>query len=1448
MARTLLDLFERLNPTSAERGILERGTVSGPIRAEKEMRLLEVTASFPMIIPKKVLYDLERSIAVAYNLKDVRIFPIYESRQFSNDYFSEILVEARRRDIISENFLKNCTSDFDGETITVHTGYGDGGVILINAANTASKISAIISSEFGIYRKIEFIADKNIDIGYKASHVEDRLSEIRRQKENHTSQENSSRAAKSSVYADNPELVIDGDTIKTGYMTFSVEGAEKIFGDEFEIKPSRLHDAPTLSGNVVFVGEISDREIRTRRRGSSLISFCINDGNAAVTVRDEIDADGDNKYAKTEDGMCVAAYGSLSYDEFDGELVFLPSAMKKIKKINRTDNAPEKRVELHLHTTMSAMDAIIPPDVAVMTAKEWGHRAIALTDHGNVQGFQAAAVAAKKVGMKLLYGMEAYFVDDTAKAVFSAKNVSFDDEFVVFDIETTGLSATFCKITEIGAVKVKNDEVIDIFSTFVDPEMHIPEQITELTGITDEMVMGAPKTEEAVRAFLDFAGDRMLVAHNAPFDTSFIRKASDDYGLDFSNDFLDTVSISRFVNPDLKKHKLDVVADYYGLGDFGHHRAYNDAEVTAKIFYRMVEKLRQDGISDTMQMAAAMDERSSVKKLRAYHQILIAKNYTGLKNLYKIVSNGYLENFYRYPRLPKTYLEEHREGLIVGSACEAGELYTAVRENKSDDELLSIAEFYDYLEIQPISNNRFLIAENLVKDEEELRNINRKIVSLGEKLNKPVVATCDAHVLEKHDEIHRKILLSGMKFSDADRDINVYLRTTDEMLEEFSYLGEEKAYEVVVKNTNLIADMVDDGMIPFPEGTFTPHMDGAEEDLERICYERAASMYGDPLPDIVKSRLDKELSSIIKNGYAVLYMIAQKLVGYSEEQGYLVGSRGSVGSSFVATMAGISEVNPLIPHYRCPKCRHSEFITDGSYGSGFDLPDKNCPECGEKMIGDGHDIPFETFLGFKGDKSPDIDLNFSGEVQGKVHKYTEELFGEENVFRAGTIGEVASKTAYGFVMKYLEERGLNVTKAEQNRLISKCVGVKRTTGQHPGGIVVVPKEYEIYDFCPVQHPADDPNSNIITTHFTFEYLHDTLLKLDELGHDIPTKYKYIERYSGKSVLDVPMNAPEVYELFTSTAPLGLREGEEIYSSLGTLGLPEMGTDFVQGVLEEAKPKNFADLMQVSGITHGTDVWLGNAQELIRKNICDVSHVVGTRDGIMLSLIRYGLESSMAFKIMEFVRKNKPGKPLPDEMINAMEDHNVDDWYIGSLKKIKYMFPKAHAAAYVMSAIRIGWYKIHDPISFYAGFFSAAPSGFDAQIVMKGKNFIRKTIEELKEKKKNRESTQKDNELYDVLLLANEYIARGFEFLPVDLYKSDARLFLPENGKIRLPFGALPGVGEAAAISLQNARSGGEFLSVEELKQRSSVTRAVIDILGENGVLAGLSETNQLTLF
>ena len=1091
------------------------------------------------------------------------------------------------------------------------------------------------------------------------------------------------------------------------------------------------------------------------------------------------------------------------------------------------------------------MDALIPPDVAVKQAKAWGHPAVAITDHGTAQGYQEAMLASEKVGQKVIYGLEAYFVNDTSGALYGAYNEDFDAETIVFDIETTGLSVQNCKITEIGAVKIKNGEIIDTFNTFVDPEVPIPAEIVELTSITDEMVKGAPKIDEAIRLFFDFIGDekKLLVAHNADFDTGFIRYAAKECGIPFNNPYLDTVALSRYINPSLKKHKLDILAEHYGLGDFNHHRACDDAAMLAAIYFKMIKSMREQDIKSFEQLKRDMSANSNPLSLKPYHQIILVKNKVGLKNLYKLISYGFLKYFKRHPRIPKTELEKHREGLIIGSACEAGELFSAILENKPEAEIEEIVSFYDYLEIQPISNNRFLIAEEKAKDDEELKNLNRRIVELGEKYNKPVVATCDAHFLNDEDELYRKILLAGQKFKDYDKDSHIYYRTTEEMLEEFSYLGEEKAYEVVVTNTNLINDMIDSDIRPFPKGTFTPNMEGAEEDLTRICYERAKSMYGDPLPEIVASRLDKELTSIIKNGFAVLYMIAQKLVWYSESQGYLVGSRGSVGSSFVASMAGISEVNPLPPHYWCPNCQYSDFSNPDKAGSGFDLPDKNCPRCGQKLKADGHHIPFETFLGFYGDKSPDIDLNFSGEVQGKVHKYTEELFGAENVFRAGTVGTLADKTAYGYVMKYLEEKGISLPRAEVNRIVANCVGVKRSTGQHPGGIVVVPKEYEIYDFCPVQHPADDPNSDIVTTHFTFEYLHDTLLKLDELGHDIPTKYKYLEKYSGNtSVMDVPMNDKSVYELFLSTKPLGVTP-EDIGSNIGTYGLPEFGTKFVIGMVEEAKPKSFSDLLQISGLSHGTDVWLGNAQELIKDGICDISHVIGCRDNIMNDLIAYGVEKSLSFKIMESVRK---GKGLTPEFEAAMKEANVPDWYMDSCKKIKYMFPKAHAAAYVMSAIRLGWYKVHIPLAFYCAMFTVAPGGFDAGIVMGGRAKVRSTIQEIE--KLGKDATPKEQQSIPTLLLVNEAMARGIKFLPINIIKSDSSAFVPENGAIRMPFSALAGLGENAAANIVAARNEEPFFSVEDLQIRAKLTKSVIEVLRQNKVLEGLDETDQLSFF
>ena len=1459
MAKTLMEVFSRYLPDSESRRFLESAYLSGNMRVDKNLRMVEVDFEYSTLISKAKLYRLEAEIGKAYSLRSVRLLPKYPSALFSEDYFSEIMYEAYRTNIISKSFLQEYRANFDGTHITIDIMFGDGGIHFIEYNHIGEKIADIIFKEFGLKYKLSFRQSQE----YVSNRDEMIKQELRRfktakpaipsanameQAQTAVVMSTSTVEKRPSVY-DTPAKTFTDENgyLHIGNSIFDLEGALPLIGEAFEIKPSPMFYMTRPQASVVIVGEILGKEIAERKtKGKYKTEFCITDYESTIMARFGITDEELPSYQELSDGMVVAIKGSLQFDEFDGELVLTPYAIMQIKKIGRMDNAPEKRVELHLHTNMSQMDAIIPPDLAVKTAHKWGHKAVAITDHGNVQGYQEAMKAAGKLGMKVIYGMEAYFVNDEEKAIYGDSKTGFHDEFVVFDIETTGLSPLSCKITEIGAVLVKDNEVLSVFNTFVDPEMPIPDEIVSLTGITDEMVKGAPKTKEAVQSFLDFIGDRMLVAHNASFDISFIRKAAQDYDLPFTNPYLDTVSMSRFVNPDLKKHKLDTIAEYFGLGDFNHHRASDDAEMCARIFYRMVDKLENDDVSTPAEMSAAMSDRTDPLKLNTYHLILLVKNAEGLKNLYKMISFSYLKYYKKRPRIPKTVLEAHREGLIIGSACEAGELYRAVLENKPWDELVAIANFYDYLEIQPLSNNGFMIANKTVSSEEELKKINQKIIQLGEETGKPVVATCDAHFMDRTDEIYRKILLAGMKFDDADRDIGLYMRTTEEMLAEFAYLDEEKAYEVVVTNTNKIADMVEEGIRPFPDGTFTPKMEGAEEDLRRICYERATSLYGTPLPQIVEKRLDKELTSIIKNGFAVLYMIAQKLVWYSEQQGYLVGSRGSVGSSFVASMAGISEVNPLPPHYYCPNCKYSQFILDGSYGSGFDLPDAKCPCCGTDMRGDGHDIPFETFLGFYGDKSPDIDLNFSGEVQGKVHKYTEELFGAENVFRAGTIGGVADKTAFGYASKYAEERNLALSKAEIIRLTKKCIGVKRTTGQHPGGIVVVPKEYDIYDFCPVQHPADDPNSDIITTHFTFEYLHDTLLKLDELGHDIPTKYKYLERFSGLNVMELPMNDQDVYELFRSTQTLGATPEEIGGCKIGTLGLPEFGTAFVMPVVIEARPKNFNDLLQISGLTHGTGLWLGNAQDLIKNGICDISKVVGTRDSIMLALIRYGLDDSTSFKIMEFVRKNKAGKPIPDNMLSAMREKNVDEWYIDSLTKIRYMFPKAHAAAYVMSAIRLGWFKVHQPIVFYSAYFSAAPGGFDGSVASKGKAQVSKLINELKNKDK-KERSQKDDDTISAMQIALECLGRGYRFLPVDLYKSDARMFLPENNAIRLPFGSLPGLGEAAALKLQDARADGEYFSIEDLKQRTGISKAVIEILDEAGVLDGLSETNQLKL-
>ena len=1472
MEKSFFEVFKRYNPDEKKRRLLESAR-DVRVKLQRTPMRVEVDMSFGEYHEADILYEIEDECRTLYSAESFKIMPHFPPEAYNISRWGEITYEAALFGAVTHGFLSMAEYTDDGKTVVISIPFNSSGIDFVRKANTEAILANILFSRFGVTRAV------SIRTGEGVEKFEREMEESRRQRLADAEASNRERAAReraerereriaeerandphydfevkaglSSVTGQN--AVLGESKFRMGASVFDTASSELIWGDDFEvIEPTPLSEVLRTKNSTVFLGTVFSTESKETRRGDKFnCTIGISDGASGVYVKKPLSPDEMDWFKGLKAGAHIAVLGRVRDDSFDGEPYVLPRGIKKIKKIERADNAEEKRVELHLHSNMSTMDALITPQEIVETAIRWGHKAIAVTDHGNVQSFPEVMLAlekAEKAGkgeLKVLYGMEAYFVNDTARCIFGKEYPSFDDEMVVFDLETTGLSPLASKIIEIGAVKIKAGRIIDRMDIFVDPECPIPEEITRLTSITDEMVAGAPKEREAVRQFLDFADGKMLIAHNASFDVGFVRVAAERQGFEFENAYLDTVGLSRYVNPELKNHKLNIIAEHYKLGGFHHHRASDDAQMLAEIFFVMLDRLHSEGIYSFERVMEAMSDSADPLQIRPCHMIIFAKNKEGLRNLYKLISMSYLNYYRRVPRIPKSVLEQHREGLIIGSACEAGELYRAIIRGKPDVEIEEIASFYDYLEIQPIGNNRFMIDDkdyDSINSDEDLKNVNRRIVALGKKLGKPVCATCDAHFLNAEDEIYRSILFAGRKFSDADKPTPIYLRTTDEMLAEFDYLGKDVAREVVITNPSLIADMCEK-IRPIPKGRYEPGLEGASEELTESCWRRAHEWYGDELPEIVEKRLNKELSSIIKNGFAVLYMIAVKLVAYSESLGYLVGSRGSVGSSFVATMSGISEVNPLPPHYRCLKCRHSEFITDGSVGSGFDLEDKRCPVCGEWMYQDGHDIPFETFLGFYGEKSPDIDLNFSGDVQGRVHKYTEELFGEGHVFRAGTTGTLADKTAWGFINKYLEEKKVKIPRAQVDYMVTKMVGIKRTTGQHPGGIIVVPKEYEIYDFSPVQHPADDPKSDIITTHFQFSYLHDTILKLDELGHDMPTKYKMLERYTNTSVLDVKMNDKAVYELFASTRPLGITPDDIGGCQLGTYGIPEMGTRFIQQVLLDAKPKNFADLLQVSGLTHGTDVWLGNAQELIKNGTCTISEVVGTRDGIMLYLISHGLDDSLAFNIMESVRK---GRGLTPEWEAEMLAHDVPEWYIWSCKKIKYMFPKAHAAAYVMSAIRLAWYKIYYPMEFYAAFLTVAPGGFDAEIVNGGYRRVSDKIAELEAK--GNDATQKENEQCTTLYLVREALARGVQFLNVNLKKSHATAFLPEDGKIRMPFNSLSGLGDTAAEKIIAAREEYDLYSVEELRLRTGISKSVIEILRRNGVLEGLSETDQYSLF
>ncbi len=1262
------------------------------------------------------------------------------------------------------------------------------------------------------------------------------------------------------------------------------------YGRAFDGDATSLCDIQDEIGEVVVYGKILSVEETAMKNGEKMIiKFSFTDLTDTISGKlflrnDEWEGDSESEDERLKNGLktciakgkCLRLKGMAMYDRFDREITI--SSIVGIKNIpnfikKRQDNSAKKRVELHAHTTMSDMDAVVDATTLIKTAFEWGHPGIAITDHGVVQAFPEANHALnpkdykddeekmqRAKDFKILYGMEAYLVDDVEEIVKKDKGQTLDAASVVFDIETTGFDKEHDKIIEIGAVKVINGEITEKYSTFINPKVPIPARIEELTHISDEMVMDSPEIDVILPQFLDFCKDCVLVAHNASFDTGFIRNKAEKLGLSFDFTIVDTVGMARILLPGLSKYKLNVVAKELGVSLENHHRAVDDAGATAEIYVKFIAMLKEKGITSLagIQKNARLSA-DVIKKMPSYHCILICKNDVGRVNLYKMVSLSHLEYYARRPRIPKSLLMECREGLLVGSACEAGELYQALLKNESMDEVTRLCEFYDYYEIQPIGNNRFMIDQHDKKTQEkthpninsdlDLQEINKRIVSLGEQFHKLVVATCDVHFLNPEDEVYRRIIMSCKGFDDADNQAPLYLRTTEEMLKEFDYLGEEKCHEVVIENTRKIFDMVEK-ISPVRPDKCPPVIENSDETLKSICYNTAHSMYGDPLPPIVQDRLDRELHSIITNGFAVMYIIAQKLVWKSNEDGYLVGSRGSVGSSFAATMSGITEVNPLPAHYYCSDCFVSDFDSEEvkEYQKkgvcGCDMPDRLCPKCGKPMKKDGADIPFETFLGFYGDKEPDIDLNFSGEYQSKAHDYTEVIFGKGQTFRAGTIGTLADKTAYGYVLKYDEEHGIHHRKAEIERIASGCVGVRRTTGQHPGGIIVLPIGEEIYSFTPVQHPANDMTVATVTTHFDYHSIDHNLLKLDILGHDDPTMIRRLEDLTGLDAKTIPMDDQKVISLFSSTEALGITPADIGGCDLGSLGLPELGTNFVMQMLRETKPKSFSDMIRISGLSHGTDVWTNNAQTLINEGKCTLETAICTRDDIMTFLIYQGLEKGLAFKIMESVRK---GKGLTEEMEAAMLEKGIPDWYIWSCKRIKYMFPKAHACAYVMMAFRVAYFKVYYPLAYYAAYFGIRASAFNYELMCLGQSVLERNMKEIKGRMERKEASQKEEATYENMRLVQEMYARGFDFMPIDIFKAKAHEFQIIDGKLMPALDTIDGLGEKAADLIVEAVKDGEFLSRDDFKNRCKVSQTITDKMAELGLLGDIPASNQMSL-
>ena len=1424
------------------------------------------------IIFKQNIWDTEAAIKkqmfanVNLEVKIMERFQLskqYNIEHIMKDYKTSIELELARDNILIGSAFRRAKCSYDKE----------------NTLNLLMKQSIISEGrkEFFVEKIVEifkerFDLDIQVEVEYekvelsskkaKSAAIENELEKISLEVKKRREMSKQERQEKSNERREEKQATKD-----KGFYNPSVKKStnpDVVYGRDFEDEFISLNQVVTEMGEIAFRGKVIDVEIREIRNEKSILMFNVTDFTDTIRAKMFVrNSQLEEMEKHIKKGAFLAIKGVSIFDTYEKEVTI--GSIIGIKKITdfttkRTDNSLKKRVELHCHTKMSDMDGVSDVKDIVNRAHAWGHPAIAITDHGCVQAFPVANHVLdnydKADPFKIIYGMEAYIVDDLTEIALKEKGQNLDDTYIVFDLETTGFSAIKDRIIEIGAVKMEKGVIVDTFSTFVNPDRPIPFKIEQLTGINDSMVLEAPKIETVLPEFLEFIGDAALVAHNASFDVGFIEQNCryQDIYPEFTS--LDTVALARVLLPNLSKYKLNVVAKALDISLENHHRAVDDAGATAEIFLKFIEMLKEQHIYDLKGINQFGNlNPDAIRKLPTYHAIILAKNTIGRFNLYSLVSESHLTYFARRPRIPKSVYNQYKEGLILGSACEAGELYQAFLQGKSQEHIVKLAEYYDYYEIQPLGNNAFMLESDRfsqINSNDDLIEINKKIVKLGEQFNKPVVATCDVHFLDPEDATYRAIIMAGKGFSDADNQPPLYLRTTEEMLEEFQYLGADKAYEVVVENTNYIADMIDK-ISPVRPDKCPPIIENSDQDLRNICYTKAHELYGENLPEVVEARLKRELNSIISNGYSVMYIIAQRLVWKSVEDGYLVGSRGSVGSSFAATMAGITEVNPLSPHYRCGHCFYSDFESEEvkafAGGCGFDMPDKMCPKCGHLLVKDGFDIPFETFLGFYGDKEPDIDLNFSGEYQANAHKYTEVLFGKGQTFKAGTIATVADKTAYGYVKNYYEERGQTKRNCEIGRVLQGCVKIRRSTGQHPGGIIVLPHGENINAFTPIQHPANDMKTDIITTHFDYHSIDHNLLKLDILGHDDPTMIKMLEDLvpviTGEpfNATHIPLDDKGVMAMFAGTQVLGVEPSDIGGTPVGCLGIPEFGTDFVIQMVVDAKPQSLSDLIRISGLSHGTDVWLGNAQTLIQEGLATISTAICTRDDIMTFLINTGMESGLSFTIMESVRK---GKGLKPEWIEAMLEVGVPQWYIDSCLKIKYMFPKAHAAAYVMMAYRIAYCKLNYPLAYYGAYFSIRANAFSYEIMCQGRNNLEMYMSDYNKRKDS--LTNKEQDTMKDMRLVQEMYARGLEFMPIDIYKAKARNFQIIDGKLMPSLASIEGLGEKAADAVEEAGKNGTYLSQEEFKQRTKATQTAVDLMMKLGVLGNLPKSNQLSFF